>query len=127
MYTKHSDGKNSPFVPTQDIPRIEKGSIRGFESRNKQAQKFFELLGLLRNISTSDGGCIDTRDIIVDFQEETPDDMIRTIPYLVVRIPRLDRTLLISDEIGEATFIFDSVIDISITRSQNKKEFVSLQ
>ena len=126
IYTKHSDGKNSPFVPTQDTFRIQKWSGRGFESGNKQTQKFYELIGLLRNISTPDGGFIDTRDIIVDFQEETPNDMIRMIPYLVVRIPRLDRSILISDEIWEATFIFDSVIDISITRSQNKKEFVFL-
>jgi hypothetical protein len=45
---------------------------------------------------------------------------MRTLPYVVVRIPRLSRTILIDDRIGEATFIFQGIIDLDIIRSQDK-------
>lgn len=45
------------------------------------------------------------RDIIMDLQDTTPDSMIRRTPYTVIRIPRLHRTILVDDLIGEATLV----------------------
>lgn len=116
----HKDGSSHPFVPTtgrESAPIT--GSGNGMESESS-APKFLELLAILRTIETPDGGFIDTRDIIVDYQTETPDNMMRTMPYSVIRIPRLGRTILLSERIGEATFIFQGLLSPSIFKLDNK-------
>lgn len=116
VYQIHSDGKTRPFVPTDTngkSPQI--GSGNGWEAETRQP-KFLEFISLLRTIRTPGGGFIDTRDIRVDCQTDTPDTMVRTLPYVVIRIPRLHRTILIDDRIGEATFVFQGILDLDIVR-----------
>ena len=120
----HTDGSTRPFVPTTDreISPIT-GSGAWWESDERRSPKFLELMQVLRQIETPDGGCIDTRDILVDYQSETPDAMMRTLPYSIVRIPRLHRTILIDDRIGEATFVFQGILDIDVFRRENKASY----
>ena len=120
VYQIHSDGKTRPFVPTDTngkSPQI--GSGKGWEAETRQP-KFLEFISLLRTIQTPGGGFIDTQDIRVDFQTDTPDTIVRTLPYVVIRIPRLDRTILIDDRIGEATFVFQGILDLDIIYTQTK-------
>ncbi len=120
VYQIHSDGKIKPFVPTDTNRRLPQiGSGNGWEAEKRQP-KFLEFISILRNIQTPDGGFIDTQDIRVDFQTDTPDTIVRTLPYVVIRIPRLNRTILIDDRIGEATFVFQGILDLDIVRSESK-------
>ncbi len=121
-YRVHADGKDSPFVPTDKNHNtiIQIGSWNGWES-SRQQPKFLEFVTLLCHIETPDGGHIDTRDIMVDLQSDTPVDIIRILPYMVVRIPRLSRTIIIDEQIGEATFILQGIIDLDIIRETDKK------
>lgn len=121
-YRLHTDGKDRPFVPTKwkDKAPIT-GSGSGWE-KEKKSPKLLELISLLGRIETPEWGRVDTRDILVDFQSETPDSMMRTLPYVVVRIPRLSRTILIDDRIGEATFVLEWLTDLSIITSNHKWE-----
>ncbi len=124
-YRLHTDGETRPFVPTdkRESP-ITTGSGNGYESRER-APKFLEFLTLLQDIETPEGGYIDTRDLIIDLQTETPENMMRTLPYIVIRIPRLSRTILIDDRIGEGTYVFDRLIDLDIIQTQTKSEYKS--
>lgn len=122
----HQDGKERPFVPTthkNTAPQT--GSGTGFETKKDRIPKFLECIRLLPGIATPDGGHIDTRDILVDIQDTTPDNMLRTLPYAIIRIPRLNRTILVNDEHGQATFVLQGLIDISLIQTTNKDDLVT--
>ena len=56
----------------------------------------------------------------------TPDTMMREIPYIIIRIPRLNRTILINETIGEATFVLMGLTDFGDIRSYHKHELQTI-
>lgn len=125
FFTHHTDGAVKPFIPTEWNRVPITGSGAGMEIKNQSEPKFLNFLSILRSIETEDGGNIDTRDIMVDVQSETPENMIRHLPYLIVRIPRLNRTVIINDRLGEATFVLQGLIDINTFQETTKSELES--
>ncbi len=85
-----------------------------FEPRRFE-QRYAELIALLRDIN------IFTEDLLI-FQGETHSSMMREESYVVVEIPRLGRSVLVCDQVGEAAFVVNGRVSVDTLLTHTKDD-----
>ncbi|MFY9288186.1 MAG: hypothetical protein WAO98_06755 [Alphaproteobacteria bacterium] len=87
------------FIPPASHPHILSGSEAGVE-KAVTAPRTAEFIQLLNEHDPP----IFIDDIII-YRGATPSHALRQVPYNLIQIPRLDREILICDQVGEACYV----------------------
>lgn len=102
------------LLPPGDTPVILGDGSKEFEEPRFHG-RLKELIGFLH-----DNG-IYTDDIVVCFGEGY-ENMMRQLSYALIEIPRLNKQILVCDQIGEATFVVDGIFSRETLLSLSKEK-----
>ncbi len=104
--------------------KMRQGDPTGNSTRTFNAYKTMPRLEMILAMLQNEG--VYTEDIIVCQGDVYPNQM-RHLPYYVVEIPRLNRQMLICDEVGEQTFIIDGIMNrerlCEVTKAELEEKF----
>ncbi len=116
------------YVPPQQGIMLTPGSGRGLESRSVIPR----VTGLLYSVHNDLGIDYNDAELVRVERGMVHDDMMRNEPYYSIEIPDLKRLVLVCEEEGNATYVFDTTqlrklgISIAHLKLQNKLYFRSL-
>jgi len=115
----------SVFLPPDELPGIPAGgkSERGVEKhRIPRTKAILFLLKQRFGLDITDSNQVSLR------KGQTPEGSVRDEPYVSISIPSLDRLLLVNDQHGNATFAFDTSIQVDgVTLDRSRVEHMSKQ
>ena len=100
------------------LPPVEKEIPKGDGTREFKETRFEERTKTLVNALHSAG--IHPEDLIL-VRGKTNDNMMRKTSYTIIEIPRLNREILVCDQVGEGTFVIYGILDRKILLATGKE------
>ncbi|MBB1557024.1 MAG: hypothetical protein HG439_000805 [candidate division SR1 bacterium] len=104
--------------PDPEYRRIQTGSGKGWKEPGPDYDRIGRLVGLLKGIG------VYTTDYTVIVGTNTENAMRRE-SYVMFQIPKLNKTILVNNCYGEATFIYDGILEYDDVVAYSKKDLSS--